>query len=123
MNRDHRDQLHRLATMQGQLSGVQRHLFELMPEIGHREVNELISKAPCPVGELMFMGSMQILELQVVLNDLSNQIREENGEKRVELGETPQALLKQHTRMVEEAKSKVAEIRKRIQEKRALSEA
>jgi hypothetical protein len=123
MNHEHRDQLRRLAVMQGQLSGVQRHLFELMPELGHREAHDVITKETCPVGELMFMGSMQMLELQVALNDLSNQIREENGEKRVELGELPQALLKQHKRMVEEAEAKLAAIRKRFQEKRPLSEA
>jgi hypothetical protein len=121
MNRDHRDQLHRLATMQGQLSGVQRHLFELMPEIGHRETKELGNAEPQVAGELMFLGAMQILTLQVVLNDLSNQIRDENNQKRVELGEIAQVLLKQHADIVETAKARVTTIRNLIDAEKALS--
>ena len=87
-----REWLHKLAVLQGQLSCAQRNIYELMPRVGEREVAEMATGTNVRAGELMFMSSMQVMQLQYLVNDLSNQIRDELGEKRVEPNETMEQL-------------------------------
>lgn len=88
---DHRESLHRLRTMKGQLSSFMSNSIELMTEVGEK---------PCPTdtrhgehfdkwGEILYKLSILAAYTSQDLEELTNELREESGLKKLDYTNSP----------------------------------
>ena len=92
---DHRDALHRLKTMKGHLSSFTTNAFEVM---------HLVGEKPCPTdtrhGEAFEKWGEVLYKLTIIaaytakdLEELTNELREEVGEKRLDYSESQSSVI------------------------------
>ena len=92
---DHRDSLHRLKTMKGQLSSFMSNAFELMTEVGEK---------PCSTdnrhgehfdkwGEILYKLTIIAAYTSQDLERLTNDLREESGLKPLDYSDSPSTLV------------------------------
>ena len=92
---DYRDSLHRLKTMKGQLGSFMSNAFEVMNQVGEKPCPKDTRHGEFPEkwGEILYKLTILAAYTSQDLEQLTNELRAEEGLKPLDYSESPSALI------------------------------